>query len=462
MKLYSNGVSWMPENHPALTYPLLPGGCFSAMTSSGPSSLERIGSHSHIIGLDSIIAQKDAKRAANILVNFIKNSLSSTCSFPMVVITGPPGTGKTALALGIARALGENIPFNIISGCEIYSRNISKSEMLLQYMRQSILLEIKEEVEVIHGEVVEIRIERNIGDHKRKALLTLRTTDMEATYDLGEKIIDSLERSKIQTGDIIKIYKSRGKIIKEGKNLTKARDLDIIDSFNSPLVMCPEGELQKTIQDVQQVTLHEIDLINNNKTLKNFDGSFRIFESDQTEIRPEVRMQVNAKIQEWEEENKAKIIPGILFIDETIRLDQEAFSFISRTQENHIAPLIIMASNSIKQVPLENDCYDSLIGMPMDLLDRSLIISTQIYDKNSIKEIIRLRMIKEDINISEDGICLLADIGHSHSLRYALLLSTISFIISIKEEGNKKGEKTVLSCHIERAYNLFYDIRRNC
>jgi RuvB-like protein 2 len=49
---------------------------------------------------------------------------------------------------------------------------------------------------------------------------------METIYDLGTKMIDSLNREKVIAGDVIVIDKSTGKVSKIGRSFTKARDYD--------------------------------------------------------------------------------------------------------------------------------------------------------------------------------------------------------------------------------------------
>ncbi|CAF4711457.1 unnamed protein product, partial [Rotaria sp. Silwood2] len=77
-----------------------------------------------------------------------------------LLIAGQPGTGKTAIAMGIAQALGSDTPFTAMSGSEIFSLEMSKTEALTQAFRRSIGVRIKEEAEFIEGEVVEIQIDR--------------------------------------------------------------------------------------------------------------------------------------------------------------------------------------------------------------------------------------------------------------------------------------------------------------
>lgn len=42
--------------------------------------------------------------------------------------------------------------------------------------------------------------------------LILKTTDMETVYDLGGKMIDSILKEKVQSGDVITIDKATGTI----------------------------------------------------------------------------------------------------------------------------------------------------------------------------------------------------------------------------------------------------------
>ncbi|CAI9722331.1 ruvB-like 2 [Octopus vulgaris] len=77
-----------------------------------------------------------------------------------ILIAGQPGSGKTAIAMGMAQALGVNTQFTSIAGSEIFSLEMSKTEALTQAFRKSIGVRIKEETEIIEGEVVEIQIDR--------------------------------------------------------------------------------------------------------------------------------------------------------------------------------------------------------------------------------------------------------------------------------------------------------------
>ena len=62
----------------------------------------------------------------------------------------------------MAKSLGEDIPFTMISGSEIFSYEMSKTEALTQGFRRSIGVRINEESEIIEGEVVEIQIDRSV------------------------------------------------------------------------------------------------------------------------------------------------------------------------------------------------------------------------------------------------------------------------------------------------------------
>lgn len=111
---------------------------------------------------------------------------------------------------------------------------------------------------------------------------------------------------------------------------------------------------------------------------------------DTGEIKPEVRDQINAKVAEWREEGKAELIPGVLFIDEVHMLDIECFSFLNKALESDLSPILIMASNrGITTIRGTN--YKSPHGIPVDLLDRLLIISTSPYSANEMKQILKIR-----------------------------------------------------------------------
>lgn len=117
-----------------------------------------------------------------------------------------------------------------------------------------------------------------------------------------------------------------------------------------------------------------------------------MFAGDTGEIKQELRDQINAKIADWKEEGKADIIPGVLMIDEAHMLDIECFSFLNRALETELSPIVVMASNrGIARV--RGTRYKSPHGIPMDLLDRALIISTKSYELDDIREILKIRCV---------------------------------------------------------------------
>ncbi|CAM5173521.1 unnamed protein product [Eretmochelys imbricata] len=175
-------------------------------------------------------------------------------------------------------------------------------------------------------------------------------------------------------------------------------------------VQCPDGELQKRKEVVHTVSLHEIDVINSRT-----QGFLALFSGDTGEIKAEVREQINAKVAEWREEGKAEVIPGVLFIDEVHMLDIECFSFLNRALESDMAPVLIMATNR------GITSYQSPHGIPIDLLDRLLIISTAPYSDKETKQILKIRCEEEDVEMNEDAYTVLTAhrAGDLPALRHA-------------------------------------------
>merc|ERR1719313_2107902 len=151
-----------------------------------------------------------ARRAAGVILQMIRDQKIAGRA---ILVAGQPGSGKTALAMGMAKALGDDTPFTMLAGSEIFSLEMSKTEALTQVFRRSIGVRIREEAEIIEGEVVEIEIETpTAGSAAKWGKMTLKSTEMETIYDLGSKMIETIQKENITAGDVITIDKSSGKI----------------------------------------------------------------------------------------------------------------------------------------------------------------------------------------------------------------------------------------------------------
>ncbi|EEP79292.1 hypothetical protein UREG_04138 [Uncinocarpus reesii 1704] len=394
--------------------------------------LNLVAAHSHIRGLgvdpdtlqprsssQGLVGQEKARKAAAVILQMVRDGKIAGRA---VLIAGPPKHWKDRDCNGNGT-----------------------TEALTQAFRKSIGVRIKEESEIIEGEVVEIQIDRSVTGGNKQGKLTIKTTDMETIYDMGTKMIDSMTKERVMAGDVISIDKSSGKITKLGRSFARSRDYDAMGA-DTKFVQCPEGELQVRKEILHTVSLHEIDVINSRT-----QGFLALFSGDTGEIRSEVRDQINTKVAEWKEEGKAEIIPGVLFIDEVHMLDIECFSYINRALEAELAPIVIMASNR-GNTRIRGTTYRSPHGLPLDFLDRVVIVSTQPYTREEIQQILAIRAQEEEIDLTPDALALLTKIGQESGLRYASNIITTSTLLSQKRKSKEVGMEDV-----QRSYRLFYD-----
>ncbi|VDK21194.1 unnamed protein product [Anisakis simplex] len=109
---------------------------------------QRIAAHSHVkgLGLDpetllpknnagGFIGQMEAREAAGIIVEMIR---SKKMSGRAILLAGPMGTGKTAIALAMAQELGDKMPFCPMVGSEVFSAEVKKTEVLMENFRRAI------------------------------------------------------------------------------------------------------------------------------------------------------------------------------------------------------------------------------------------------------------------------------------------------------------------------------------
>jgi len=73
-----------------------------------------------------------------------------------MLISGEPGSGKTAIAVGISKSIGVDTPFVSISSSEIFSLGVGKTEALYQALRKAIGVRINEETEVVRILIVSL------------------------------------------------------------------------------------------------------------------------------------------------------------------------------------------------------------------------------------------------------------------------------------------------------------------
>lgn len=373
-----------------------------------------------------------------------------------LLLAGAPGTGKTALALGIAQELGPKVPFCPMVGSEVFSSEVKKTEILMENFRRAIGLRIREEKEVYEGEVVELTVEETenpLGGYGRTishVVLGLKTSKGTKTLRLDPSIHESLTKENVTVGDVIYIEATSGACKRVGRSDAFATEFDLEAEEYVPV---PKGDVHKKKEVVQDVTLHDLDVANaqpqGGKDVVSMLSAMG--KPKKTEITDKLRTEINRVVNRYIDQGVAELVPGVLFIDEVHMLDIECFTYLNKSLESTLSPIVVFATNR-GVCKIRGTDVLAPHGIPVDLLDRMLIVRTMPYNKEEMERIISIRAGVENIELEEEALELMGDIGSRTSLRYAVQMLTPARIL-----GETVGRTKVKKEDILEADKLFFD-----
>lgn len=402
-----------------------------------------------------MVGQEKAREAAGLVVDLIK---TKKLAGQALLFAGPVGSGKTALAMAIAASLGPEVPFVPLSSSSVYSSEVKKTEVLLESCRKAIALRIREVKEVYEGEVVEVAAEETENPHGGFAkclsavIMTLKTVRGTKTLRLAPQIHDAIQKEKVKIGDVIYIEANTGTVKRVGRSDSHSTEFDLeVEEY----VPVPKGEVHKRKEVVQVVTLHDLDVANakpqGGTDILSVMGQF--LKPRKTEITEKLRSEINKTVNKYIDQGIAELLPGVLFMDEVHMLDIECFTFLNRILESPLSPIIIFATNRGVCTVRGTDSIEPH-GMPVDLLDRLLIVKTVPYSISEVIQVLKIRSQAENVRLSTEALELLGEVGSHTSLRYALQLLEPARILAEVE-----GHEVVERKHIEDVDALFLDCK---
>lgn len=182
----------------------------------------------------------------------------------------------------------------------------------------------------------------------------------------------------------------------------------------------PKGDVHKKKEVVQDVTLHDLDVANarpqGGQDVLSLVG--QLVKPKKTEITDKLRKEINKVVDKYIDQGIAELVPGVLFIDEVHMLDLETFTYLHKSLESAIAPIVIFATNRGRCVIRGTEDIVSPHGIPLDLLDRLMIIRTLPYSVQEIEQIIKLRAQTEGLAVDDEAIATLSEIGSETTLRF--------------------------------------------
>jgi len=375
-----------------------------------------------------------------------------------LLFAGAPGTGKTAIALAVASELGSKVPFCPMVGSEVYSSEVKKTEILMENCRRAIGIRIKETKEVYEGEVTELTPEERpdpnqpSGKKVVSVMIGLKTAKGQKTLKLAPTIYENLQKEKAQVGDVIYIEANSGMSKRVGRSDHYATEFDLEADEYVPV---PKGDVHKKKEIVQDVTLHDLDMANakpqSGGDLMSIMGS--VMKPRKTEITEKLRLEINKVVNRYIDQGIAELVPGVLFIDEVHMLDIECFTYLNRALESTLSPIVIFATNR-GMCTIRGTEIVSPHGMPVDLLDRLVIIRTLPYCVSEITEVVAIRSATEGLEIEQDALALLGEIGVNTSLRYVVQLLTPASIMA-----RTAGREIITKDDIEEIDSLFFDAK---
>ena len=273
-----------------------------------------------------------------------------------------------------------------------------------------------------HLSVCDRQLQGDYGKVISHVLIGLRTVKGTKQLKLDPTIYDSLQKEKVQIGDVIYIEANSGAVKRVGRCDSYATEFDLEAEEYVPL---PKGDVHKKKEVVQDVTLHDLDSANarpqGGQDIVSVMGS--MMKQKKTEITEKLRQEINKVVNRYIDQGVAELVPGVLFIDEVHMLDIECFTYLNRALESTIAPIVIFATNR-GICPIRGTDISAPHGVPVDLLDRLVIIRTSPYTPQEMVQILAVRAAVEGISIDEESLAFLGEIGETTSLRHAVQLLT--------------------------------------
>lgn len=180
----------------------------------------------------------------------------------------------------------------------------------------------------------------------------------------------------------------------------------------------------------------------------------QLLKPKKTEITDKLRREINKIVDKYIDQGVAELVPGVLFVDEVHMLDIETFTYLHRALESAIAPIVIFATNRGRCLIRGTEDIFSPHGIPLDLLDRLLIIRTIPYGKPDMEQILQLRANTEGLEIEPEAISALGEIGCKATLRYAVQLLTPAFLTA-----KINGRSHIAFSDVEEVGSLFLDAK---
>lgn len=173
-----------------------------------------------------------------------------------------------------------------------------------------------------------------------------------------------------------------------------------------------------------------------------------------TEITEKLRGEINKVVNRYIDQGVAELVPGVLFIDEVHMLDIECFTYLNRVLESPLSPIIVFATNRGICSIRGTDGIVAPHGIPVDLLDRLVIIKTSPYSVVEIMQIIDIRGKTEGLTLETEALSALGEIGKATSLRYVMQLLTPASIVA-----KIAGRDAVARADVEEVDSLFFDAK---
>jgi RuvB-like protein 1 (pontin 52) len=290
-------------------------------------------------------------------------------------------------------------------------------------------------------------------------ILGLKTAKGSKTLKLDPTIHDSLSKEGVAVGDVIYIEANSGAVKRVGRSDSFLTEFDLEAEEYVPI---PKGDVHKQKTVIQDVTLHDLDMANahpssggGSSNQRDVLGLLRgMGKPKKTEITDKLRGEINKIVEEYINQGIAELVPGVLFVDEVHMLDMECFTYLNRSLESPIAPIVIFATNrGITTIRgTEPNAIKAPHGIPLDVLDRMLIVPLLPYSVQEMISICQIRAKTEHLELTDDAFRLLGAIGQKASLRYAIQLLTPAKLVA-----ETQGRTQITPEDVSQVDDLFLD-----